>query len=164
MQIDHCVHIIPSLFTAEKGCPLPMSPEHGRLSCKTPGSGEASDISSSDDLLDEGSVCRYDCDPGYAVPPSQIHLAVIRCRAHSWNSTADPSCEGELFAQVFQQQKLFCILSSLWPAYKPHSQLQYFTTMPNSKIIVNLDWQWAEQYGFESRATYMSTLPFPNLP
>ncbi|PNF15076.1 hypothetical protein B7P43_G16536 [Cryptotermes secundus] len=81
--------------TAVKGCPLPMSPEHGRLSCKTPGSGEGSDISSIGDLLDEGSVCRYDCDPGYAVPPSQIHLAVIRCRARSWNSTADPSCQAE---------------------------------------------------------------------
>lgn len=80
---------------AVKGCPLPMSPEHGHLSCKTPGSGEGSHINSSGDLLDEGSVCRYDCDPGYAVPSSQIHLAVIRCRAHSWNSTTDPSCQAE---------------------------------------------------------------------
>lgn len=99
----HCVLITPSLFAAVKGCPLPMSPEHGHMSCKTPGSGKGSDISSNEDLLDEGSVCRYDCDPGYAVPPSQIHLAVIRCRAHSWNSTADPSCQGELSALIVQQ-------------------------------------------------------------
>jgi hypothetical protein len=83
------------VLIAVKGCPLPMSPENGRLSCETPGSGEGSDISTSGDLLKEGSICRYDCDPGYAVPPSQMHLVVIRCRAHSWNSTTDPSCQGE---------------------------------------------------------------------
>ncbi|XP_021939605.1 delta-like protein 3 isoform X2 [Zootermopsis nevadensis] len=80
---------------AVKGCPLPMSPENGRLSCETPGSGEGSDVTSSGELLKEGSVCRYDCDPGYAVPQSQWHLMVIRCRAHSWNSTTDPSCQDD---------------------------------------------------------------------
>ena len=85
-----------------------MSPEHGRLSCETPESGEGSDINSSGDLLDEESVCRYDCDPGYTVPPSQAHLAVIRCRSHSWNSTTDPSCQGELSVHVYLYQKHFC--------------------------------------------------------
>jgi hypothetical protein len=78
---------------AVKGCPLPMSPKHGHLSCETPESARGSDINSIGDLLDEGSVCRYDCDQGYTVPPSQAHLAVIQCRSHAWNSTADPSCE-----------------------------------------------------------------------
>ena len=82
------------LFTAAKGCPLPMSPEHGRLSCETPGSSEGSDMTGSGDMLEEGSVCRYECDPGYMVPVSQSHLSVIRCRSHSWNSTTDPSCQG----------------------------------------------------------------------
>lgn len=80
---------------AVKGCPLPMSPEHGRLSCETPGSGEGTEVVSSGDLLEEGTICRYDCDPGYFVPQSQLHLSVIRCRSHSWNSTTDPSCQSE---------------------------------------------------------------------
>jgi len=99
------------IFTAVKGCPLPMSPEHGHLSCETPESARGSDINSTGDLLDEGSVCRYDCDPGYTVPPSQAHLAVIQCRFHSWNSTADPSCEGEFSVHVYFDQKHFCSFS-----------------------------------------------------
>ncbi|XP_069704729.1 delta-like protein 3 isoform X1 [Periplaneta americana] len=80
---------------AVKGCPLPMSPEHGRLSCETPGSGEGTEVVSSGDLLEEGTTCRYDCDPGYFVPQSQLHLSVIRCQSHFWNSTTDPSCQSE---------------------------------------------------------------------
>ncbi|KAJ4449045.1 hypothetical protein ANN_00439, partial [Periplaneta americana] len=83
------------VLAAVKGCPLPMSPEHGRLSCETPGSGEGTEVVSSGDLLEEGTICRYDCDPGYFVPQSQLHLSVIRCRSHSWNSTTDPSCQSE---------------------------------------------------------------------
>lgn len=86
-----------------------MSPEHGHLSCETPERARNSDINSGGDLLDEGSVCHYDCDPGYTVPPSQAHLAVIRCRSHSWNSTTDPSCQGELFIHVYFDQKIFAI-------------------------------------------------------
>lgn len=88
-----------------------MSPEHGRLSCETPKSVGGSDINSSADFLDEGSICRYDCDPGYTVPPSQAHLAVIRCRSHSWNSTTDPSCQGEMSVHVCFDQKHFCSFS-----------------------------------------------------
>lgn len=88
-----------------------MSPEHGRLSCETPESAGGSDINSSEDLLDEGSICRYDCDPGYTVPPSQAHLAVIRCWSHSWNSTTDPSCQGEFSIHIYFDQKHFCSFS-----------------------------------------------------
>ncbi|PSN47206.1 hypothetical protein C0J52_07869 [Blattella germanica] len=81
---------------AMTGCPLPMSPEHGRLSCETPGSNEGSEMTGSGDLLEEGSICRYECDSGFVVPISQSHLSVIRCRSHSWNSTTDPSCQAEV--------------------------------------------------------------------
>jgi hypothetical protein len=123
------------VLAAVKGCPLPMSPEHGRLSCETPGSGETTDISRSRDLLEEGSVCRYDCDPGYAVPPSQMHLAVIRCQSHSWNSTADPSCQGELLPTFISTRSFSAV--SVIPMTLTQSYNHCFTTIQNIKVIVS---------------------------
>ncbi|XP_067001661.2 uncharacterized protein [Anabrus simplex] len=83
------------------GCPLPMSPEHGRLSCKTTGEGN-------EYLLPENTECRYVCDPGYAIPDSQSNLSVISCQSGGWNSTVDPSCQGihERQPQAEQPQPL----------------------------------------------------------
>ncbi|XP_049961855.1 uncharacterized protein LOC126481939 [Schistocerca serialis cubense] len=66
-------------------CPMPMSPEHGRLSCKTLGSSPPG-------TLPEHSVCRYECDDHYTIPDAQHSLMVIECKGGEWNSTADPSC------------------------------------------------------------------------
>ncbi|XP_054278683.1 uncharacterized protein LOC128997126 [Macrosteles quadrilineatus] len=71
-------------------CPVPVSPDHGHLSCRTPQHHPVP--ARAKGVLPDGSVCHFRCDPGYAVPPSQQGLTKVRCIGGSWDNHQDPVC------------------------------------------------------------------------
>lgn len=86
------IKFISKLFcfflTVTTSCTVPISPENGHMTCRTPHHRPVK----SKNILPDGTICHYKCSTGYHIPPSQEYLASVYCFAGQWNSTQDPIC------------------------------------------------------------------------
>ncbi|XP_039277828.1 P-selectin-like [Nilaparvata lugens] len=74
--------------TVTTSCTLPVTPENGHITCRTP---HHKPIRSSH-ILPDATLCHYWCALGFKIPASQHHLTTVSCMAGQWNSTQDPTC------------------------------------------------------------------------
>lgn len=72
----------------DESCAMPFPPSEGTISC-----GDEDD-SGHKETVPVGTICRYNCSPGYQIPPPQRHLATTKCLSGGdWSTAADPYCE-----------------------------------------------------------------------